>query len=107
MILHLTVKKKWFDKIASGEKKVEYREIKDYWISRLCISYKVASKKMLEFKKYDEIHFKNGYSKKVPFMRVNHKYTVVVNGKDTDLKIDRNVFAIYLGNVLELSIKED
>lgn len=34
-ILHLTLKKKWFDMIASGEKKEEYREVKDYWVLRL------------------------------------------------------------------------
>lgn len=33
--LHLTLKKKWFDMIASGEKKEEYREIKPYWSQRL------------------------------------------------------------------------
>lgn len=33
--LHLTLKKKWFDMIASGEKKEEYREIKPYWLKRL------------------------------------------------------------------------
>ncbi len=33
--LHLTLKKKWFDMIASGEKTEEYREIKSYWIQRL------------------------------------------------------------------------
>ena len=31
-ILHLTLMKKGFDLIKSGEKKVEYREIKPYWI---------------------------------------------------------------------------
>ena len=29
--LQLTLKKKWFDLILSGEKKEEYREIKPYW----------------------------------------------------------------------------
>lgn len=33
--LHL--KKKWFDMIWDGEKKEEYREIKPYWIKRLCV----------------------------------------------------------------------
>lgn len=33
--LHLNLTKKWFDMILSGEKKVEYREIKTYWFSRL------------------------------------------------------------------------
>lgn len=31
-ILYLSVKKKWFDMIVSGEKKEEYREHKLYWI---------------------------------------------------------------------------
>ena len=29
------IKKQWFDMIASGEKKEEYREIKPYWTKRL------------------------------------------------------------------------
>ena len=33
--LHLTIKKKWFDMIASGEKKEEYRETSKHWKSRL------------------------------------------------------------------------
>jgi len=37
--LHLTLKKKWFDMILSGEKKEEYREIKEFWATRLC--YKI------------------------------------------------------------------
>ena len=34
-VLTLSVKKEWFGKIVSGEKKEEYREIKHYWIARL------------------------------------------------------------------------
>ena len=33
--LHLVLKHKWYDMIASGEKKEEYREIKPYWTKRL------------------------------------------------------------------------
>lgn len=35
-MLTLPIKKKWFDMILSGEKKVEYREVKRYWIKRIC-----------------------------------------------------------------------
>jgi len=56
-ILHLTLKKKWFDMIASGEKREEYRELKQYWHTRLS-------------KKYDVIEFRNGYSKDAPVMMV-------------------------------------
>ena len=33
-MLTLPIKKKWFDMIKSGEKKEEYREIKQYWFTR-------------------------------------------------------------------------
>jgi hypothetical protein len=36
-ILYLTLKKKWFDMILSGEKKEEYREIKEHWALILMI----------------------------------------------------------------------
>ena len=49
-ILHLTLKKKWFDMIASGEKREEYREIKPYWNKRLIGQH------------YDAIRFRNGYA---------------------------------------------
>jgi hypothetical protein len=61
-VLHLTLKKKWFDMIASGEKKEEYREIKSYWISRLCCGFP----SMYSEKTFDVVLFRNGYSKDSP-----------------------------------------
>lgn len=58
-MLVLPIKKKWFDMIASGEKKEEYREKKPYYDKRLV-------------KYFDEVDwprfvvFRNGYSKKSP-----------------------------------------
>ncbi len=40
-ILKLTLKKKWFDLILSGDKKEEYREIKPYWVRRLFQHYEI------------------------------------------------------------------
>lgn len=37
--LTLPLKKKWFDMIASGEKKEEYRNITQYWMRRLMFCY--------------------------------------------------------------------
>lgn len=34
--LILPIKVQWFDMIASGKKKEEYRKIKSYWTRRLC-----------------------------------------------------------------------
>ena len=53
-VLHLTLKKKWFDMILSGEKKEEYREMKPYWRRRLLN------------KTFDVICFRNGYQKNAP-----------------------------------------
>lgn len=70
MTLHLTLKKKWFDMIVSGEKKEEYREIKDYWAKRLTHFHSAELADMYKdrfrdggFKYYDNIVFRNGYSK--------------------------------------------
>ena len=57
-ILHLTLHKRWFDAIADGSKREEYRAQTEYW------------RKRLEEKTYDEIHFRNGYNKTSPQMRV-------------------------------------
>lgn len=49
--------------IASGEKKEEYREIKDYWIKRL--QFDIWNKRP-----FHSIVFRNGYSKNAPTMTV-------------------------------------
>ena len=64
-VLHLTLKKKWFDEILSGKKKVEYREIKPYWQIRLIDNKGIP----IDYKK---IIFKNGYGKNVPIMVVEY-----------------------------------
>jgi len=86
MTLTLILKKEWFDKIKSGEKTVEYREVKKYWSTRLQ-------------KKYDSIIFKNGYQKNAPSIIADYKSMTVIDGNDTDLKIDSLVFAIEFENV--------
>lgn len=42
-----TIKKKWFDMILSGEKKEEYKEIKPFWLSRLCWNDEEITKRQL------------------------------------------------------------
>lgn len=55
-VLYLTLKKRWFDMIASGEKKEEYREIKPYWEKKLEGHY-VEFDEALEF---DVVRFARG-----------------------------------------------
>ena len=79
-ILHLTLKKQFFDEIALGCKTKEYRDIKPFFTKRL------------EGKIFDEIHFRNGYAKNAPFMRVEWKGMTKKN----------NQYVIQLGKVLEI-----
>ncbi|NCU27375.1 hypothetical protein EOM86_11775 [Candidatus Nomurabacteria bacterium] len=85
MILNLTLKKVWFDMISSGEKTEEYREIKDYWITRImhCQGHNnpehtgysckkatctacVSRGGMNKFIPFDTVVFRNGYRKDAP-----------------------------------------
>ena len=60
-MLVLSIKKKWFDMILSGEKKEEYREIKQYYESRL------------GYQEFKDIIFRNGYSRKSPYLKARVK----------------------------------
>lgn len=79
-ILHLTLLRKWFEKIALGEKVEEYRDLKLYWMRRL------------ENREYDEIWFRNGYSKQSPFMRAEFKGVERRGGR----------YVIFIGKILEI-----
>lgn len=83
-ILHLTLHRKWFDLIASEQKREEYREIKPYWKTRI------------ENRDYDEIHFRNGYGKDRPFMRVGYL------GWKFGTWEGRKVYVLQLGKILEV-----
>ncbi|MFC1947246.1 ASCH domain-containing protein [Chloroflexota bacterium] len=78
--LTLTLKRQYFNEIAAGTKKLEYRTIKPYWTQRL------------EGKEFDEVVFKNGYSKNAPTMRVEW---LGMTKSDTH-------YIIKLGKILEL-----
>lgn len=72
-ILDLTIAGKWFDKILDGTKKIEYRDIKPYWTNRLL-------NKNGSLREFDEIRFRNGYSRNcrkmyVEFLGLNKSET--------------------------------
>lgn len=63
--LHLVLKKKWYDMIASGEKKEEYRNISTYYQNRLLVGPAHITPSgclLLEFKPYNEVCFHLGYT---------------------------------------------
>lgn len=102
-ILHLTLKKRWFDMIAIGEKKEEYREIKRYWIQRLCneVEYELGSSWNAIFKKFDAVSFKNGYGKNAPSMLVKFEGLQQKEGNpDWGAEPGKEYFVIKLGEII-------
>ena len=88
-VLRLTLKRKWFDMIASGEKKEEYREPGKWILSRL------------EGKEYDRVEFKNGYGPNVPTMLVQYRGWSLSSGlKDWGAQPSVEYATIKLGRVL-------
>ncbi len=66
-MLILPIKKKWFDMILSGEKKEEYREVKPYYKSRFSNVFMMYPYSKIPYgTDYQQIMFRNGYSKKSP-----------------------------------------
>ena len=82
--------------IESGEKKEEYREINDYWKSRLMqysLRYGVRD---YVFKPLDEVCFSYGYTKKTMTFKID-TITIGRGKPEWGAPIDRDVFIIKLG----------
>ena len=106
-ILHLTLKKKWFDLIASGDKIIEYREAKYHWEVRLTINGD------LDWRRYDVVKFKNGYNIGCPEMTVKLRF--IDKFRKSSEHIPKNgeplintmeYFRIHLGEILEIKNTE-
>lgn len=90
------LKEEWFDKIKSGEKTHEYREVKPYWSSRLKSSIEeLNSTDSVPKPIYANIccayPSKTDSSKKIA---VVIKAITIKNGKNTDLKMNKPVYDI-------------
>ena len=89
-ILHLTLKKEYFDLIfVKKTKKEEYRIVKPYWTRRL-------ESPCGFFVDFDEIHFRNGYKKDSPFGIIKHKGTYITS------YCGEQSYALKLGRILEV-----
>ena len=104
-MLIFTLKKQWYEKIKSGEKTIEYREVKPYWTKRLNAKNGL-NETFLSLLKLSGGEICNlacklrlGYTKKYLSARITE--IEIVDGKNTDLHIDKPVYAIHLANVRE------
>lgn len=112
-MLIFSLKKEWYEKIKSGEKTIEYREVKPYWTRRFYNEEGGDSSAMVEENGFAEpllvgqaivfltieCKLRLGYTNK--YMTANITKIEVVDGKDTDLHIDKPVYAIHLTDVKE------
>lgn len=104
-MLTFNLKKQWYEKIRSGEKTIEYREVKPYWKTRFCNAFGFFPEQLQE--EYPDIVMRIrypcilrlGYTKR--HMTANITEIEIVDGKGTDLHIDKPVYAIHLANVKE------
>lgn len=118
-MLTFPLKKEWYEKIKSGEKMIEYREVKPYWTKRiattLCRSMFALYSPEEVFNKVSATGFKKKFAACYPanacLLRLGYtrkKLTAyislieIIDGKDTDLHIDKPVYAIHLADVKEV-----
>ena len=110
-ILHLTLKKKWFDMELSGEKPEEYREIKDYWIDRL-VTNAPSGKDFFfmnpfeapkpVFESFDIVRATNGYGADKPsFDREFKGIEIRTGNSEWGATPGKKYFVIKLGEILE------
>ena len=109
--IRLTLKKRWFDLILSGEKKEEYRELKPYWVRRLLGNWH-HFRSLNDFYRSDHImppgikyiEFVNGYRKDSLRFVIEWKGLRVGTPnpewcpEETDL--EKNVFCLSLGEII-------
>jgi hypothetical protein len=82
-----TLKREWFAKIVDGTKKIEYREIKPYWTSRL-------SKIGTPFR----LVLRNGMNPPIPVLTVRVD-RIVPSPKG---KARKGMYALHIGRILKV-----
>ena len=104
IILSLPLKKGWYNMIESGIKTEEYREIKPYWIKRLC-NYAdtlwqcadcdgllMCSACFTPYK-YTHVRFRYGYTKRT-MLREIESISIGYGKPEWGAPIDKQVFII-------------
>lgn len=95
-ILDLPLKKEWYNMIESGEKREEYREMKPYWIKRLCrCGYCAVSqcKKKRVPTDYTHVRFRYGYTKRTMLFKID-SIAIGKGNPKWGAPTDRDVFII-------------
>lgn len=121
IMLTLPIKKKWFDMILSGEKKEEYREIKQYWIIRL--AKELGYINLATFRAETEIFlndiksnkymgvilakFRNGYGSNVPSFIAYVTISVGTGEDKWGAEKGKQYFVLTIHGITEIGHKAD
>lgn len=117
--LTLTIKKKWYDMILSGEKKAEYRDIKPFYISRFRNHFYTyekgedtqdspptnegflqAARKLNIW--FDAIILKNGYRKDSRAMKISGVMHVETGKPEWGAEPGKEYFVLHIGQKEEI-----
>lgn len=105
-MLTFNLKEEWFKKIRNKEKTHEYREVKSYWVKRIKKAFDFLNCDIEELRKAPKYPFNSisgdicfvcGYANKddkEKRLKAKIKSISIINGKNTDLAIDKDVFDI-------------
>ena len=99
-MLIFPLKKEWYEKIKSGEKTIEYREVKPFWTTRFYNEFGFYPEQLPFDFPQSECFLGLGYTGK--YLHAIITKIEIVDGKNTNLHIDKPVYAIHLSNVREL-----
>lgn len=102
--LHLVLKGKWYDMIASGEKTEEYREPKPYWIKRILDGSTAKLPELAPLprqlslrNKYERVCFHRGYTSQTMIFKIKD-VSVGIGKVAWGAPVDKVVIIIKLGN---------
>ena len=116
-MLVLKIKKKWFEMIASGEKKEEYREIKPYWVTRFNneldkmlnpIIPNDIEKDLVRYPLWMTVYFRNVYGKNRPTLKCKVKLKIKEGREEWGAEKRKKIYCIRnIGGICRWKIKND
>ena len=123
--LKLVLTDHWFEEIKSGRKTHEYRECKWYWIKKIVMGagdrediyrWAIGDSEFENLPRdinelggfgfmygFTKVEFQKAYRKNAEKMLFWVRDVYIRHGKDTDLKIDKWVFDIELGDRVDVA----
>ena len=111
-MLVLSIRKKWFNMIAAGKKKEEYREVKPYYTSRFvkALGFPKSEREevqgllwRMQSQKKIEILFRNGYAADSPAIVVDCSLSIGEGKTEWGAEPGKNYYRLHIDGIHEKS----